>query len=330
MQTIDWTVGFEIELLAPPNSSRRDLAEEIARCEGANVRRLFYPQAEISAVTNKPVFETLTLGWEVLGHDGRPLARFVDDLTLQDDLDRTSAPKPGWYRILGDDLRLMRLLGRHCDAAAPIDTVLEPALALFGGSIAVNEDGFYKLLDSGRDPVAIAAPLPGERERACEIISRPLVADHLRALEKLLGPAGRLGFELPAEGAVHMHFDASKLATTAAMGRLVRFFHRERQALRERFRPNPRCRRLGGWSQDLVALVESPGFDELPWEEARRRMAKTGLTKFCDFNITNIVDMDPEKFTFEVRILPPTLDSGEIAASAAFFASVLRELSAPD
>lgn len=327
MKAIDWIIGFEIELVAPPAANRHMLAEAVARGRGGHVRPIFYPQAEISAVTGKPVFETLTPGWEALGAEGQLLARYVDDLTLQDDLDRGSPAKPGWFRILGDDLRLMRLVARHCQPDAPLETVLEPVKNLVDGCITVNEHGFHKLVDSGGAPIALAAPLPGERERACEVISPPISAGHFEALDALLAPAREHGFLLPAEGAVHLHFDARRLASPPVMARLIRFFHSEREVLRSRFRPNPRCRRLGPWPEPLLALVQSEGFDALPWEEARRRMAETGLTKFCDFNITNIVDMDPKKFTFEVRILPPTLDSCEIIAAAAYFAGVLQTLS---
>jgi hypothetical protein len=328
MCEIGWTIGFEIELIAPPGATRRDLAEAFAQDQGANVRPIFYPQAEISAVNDKPVFETLTLGWEVTCTKGRLLARFVDDLTLQDDLARNGAPKAGWYRILGDDLRLMRLVGLHCDAGAPIEAVLEPARALFNGRIVTNAEGLYKLLDQAGSPIAIAAPLPGERERACELISPPVAKHHARELQNLLAAARRLDFRVPAEGAVHLHFDAVRLASSAALGRLVRAFHAERETLRQQFRPNPRCRRLGAWSKELIDLVHQPGFDALPWHEARRQLAATGLSKFCDFNITNIVDMDAEKFTFEIRIIPPSMDAGEIVSAAAYFADILHELAA--
>ena len=70
------------------------------------------------------------------------------------------------------------------------------------------------------------------------------------------------------------------------------------------------------------------GFDDLSWNEARKRLAATGLTKFCDFPIVNIVDMDAEKFPFEVRILPPSLDCGEIIEAAAYFSALLQEIAA--
>ena len=322
---IGWKIGFEFELLAPPGVNRFDLAHAAAG-SGGSVERIFYPQAEYSAVAGRPVFETLTLGYKACGSDGSTLAKFVDDLTLQDDLDRSATPKPGWYRILGDDVRLMRLIGRHCSASAPIEAVLEPAAILFGGRLEANEQGYWKLVDSSGASIAMAVPLTGERERACEIISAPITDGHAQALDHLLKPARDLGFLLPSEGAVHLHFDAARLASPPIMRRLVRYFHDHRDALRTRLGPNPRCRRLGASPETLLETVDAPGFDQLPWEEARRRLAQSGLSKFCDFNIVNIVGMDPDKFTFEIRILPPALEADPVIVAAHHIAAILDEL----
>lgn len=40
--------------------------------------------------------ELLAPGFEALEGDGGLVARCVDDLTLQDDLDRRASPKQGW------------------------------------------------------------------------------------------------------------------------------------------------------------------------------------------------------------------------------------------
>jgi hypothetical protein len=81
-------VGFEIELLAPPGSSRRDLAEVIAVRAGGQVQRIFYPQSELSTVPGIPIFENLTLGFDALDAEGALAARCTDDLTIMVDLDR--------------------------------------------------------------------------------------------------------------------------------------------------------------------------------------------------------------------------------------------------
>ena len=125
-------LGVEIELLAPRGRSRKDLALAIARHEGGRVRRFFHPQGEPSKARNTPFFENLTLGFAVEDARGNLLAQCVDDLTLQDDLDRARAPLPGWYRIVSDDARLLRLVMQHADPAAPLRRVLLPIARLFG------------------------------------------------------------------------------------------------------------------------------------------------------------------------------------------------------
>jgi len=59
---VSWTIGVEIELLAPRGASRRTLAEVYG-----TPRAFFHPQSELSAVPDTPVFENLTLGFEVPG-----------------------------------------------------------------------------------------------------------------------------------------------------------------------------------------------------------------------------------------------------------------------
>ena len=67
---IDWRLGLEIELLAPPGKSRQDLALAIAAAYGGSVVRFFHPQSEPSLVPGTPVFHNLTLGFKVLNADG--------------------------------------------------------------------------------------------------------------------------------------------------------------------------------------------------------------------------------------------------------------------
>ena len=103
-------VGFEIELLAPRGRSRRDLAQLLAKNCGGRVERIFYPQSEPSKVPGQYVFHNLILGFRVTDNEDSWVATCVDDLTLQNDLVKSTPPLPGWYRILSDDLRLLNLV----------------------------------------------------------------------------------------------------------------------------------------------------------------------------------------------------------------------------
>ena len=105
-------VGIELELMAPRGRDRAQLARLLAGPEG-RVSPFLHPDSEPSLVPGQPIFENLTLGFRVEDALGRPVAHVVDDLTLQDDLDRRAAPRPGWWRIVGDDRRLLHLVRRE-------------------------------------------------------------------------------------------------------------------------------------------------------------------------------------------------------------------------
>jgi len=321
-------LGVEIELLAPRGRSRQDFACAIAEHYGAAVRRFFHPQGEPSKAPNTAFFQNLTLGFVVedtRGNvPGNVLAQCVDDLTLQDDLDRGYPPRPGWYRIVSDDPRLLRLTMRHADAVAPLETVLRPIARMFGTVVEEGEAGMRRVADQAGSPIAIGATLPGERERPCELITPPIETKHLDRLETLLGLARSLGFSVPAEGAIHLHFDAAPLCAASTIANLVRFLGIHSDALKQRFGTNPRCRRLGTWPTELFELVASPAFLSLEWAEARKQLSQFILTKYCDFNLRNLIHPVPDKHTFEVRILPVWTDGQRIVDAAAIFARILH------
>jgi hypothetical protein len=321
---LSWKMGFEIELMAPPRRSRADLAARIARRLDGQVRRFFHPQSEPSKAPGQPIFENLTLGFEVVDAGGRRLVALVDDLTLQHGLDKRAAPSDGWYRIVADDARLLQLAMRHCDPAAPLHEVLDPLAALFGTAPEPHPSGMVRISDGRGVSVAIGAPLPGERERPGEIVTAPIGADHKRVLSALLDDARAEGFTLPLEGATHIHFDAAPLQSAPAVATLVETFQAHGAALKRLAGVNPNCVRLGAWPDALPALVRTPGFRAMDWPRAAAALADVGLTKYCDFNLLNLVRGDAAKNTFEVRVLPSALTAEPILEAAALFEGLLR------
>lgn len=327
--TLTWKMGFEIELMAPKGLSRRDLAERIAARHGGSVQRFFHPQSEPSKVSGLPTFENLTPGFEALDSVGAPIARFVDDVTLQDGLDKRAPPPPGWYRIVADDARLLRLAIHNCDAEAPLAAALMPLARLFGGALEPHASGMIRVADDRGASIAIGAPLPGERDRPCEIVTPPLTSGHEAALRQVLGEAAAMGFTVPSESASHIHFDAASLLHAPVIANLVNALWRHGDALKALVRTNPNCIRLGKWPDPLIALVNSPNWDALPWPRAREALGKLGLTKFCDFNLFNIAIGNLLKPTFEVRIFPGTLDPALIARWAELFEAILTWCAVP-
>ncbi|HIK03219.1 MAG TPA: amidoligase family protein [Trichormus sp. M33_DOE_039] len=324
MSELNWKIGFEIELIAPKGFSRQDLAKIISQQHQGSVRRIFHPQSEPSHVPGTPLFHNLTLGFEVIDQQGNLIAGCVDDLTLQDDLDRTQAPQLGWYRIVSDDMRLLHLIICNADAAAPLDEVLQPIASLFATDLEAGEGGMVRVADHIGNPIAIAAPLPGERERPCELITPPIDTNHFQRLESLLASARSLDFSIPLEGATHLHFDATPLCSTRVFANLVNLLWTHGENIKYLVGTNPKCRRLGKWDEDLLMLVNEPDFCELSWAEAREYLMKLQLTKYCDFNLKNLIYQITEKHTFEVRIFPAWIDSQPVIEAAALIEAILR------
>ena len=139
MIELNWKIGFEIELLAPKGLSRQSLALAIAHQQGGIVRPFFHPQSEPSKVPENPLFYNLTLGFEAIDKKGKVIARCVDDLTLQDDLKKTTPPLPGWYRIVSDDLRLLQLIKQQANPTDTRSEVLNPIGQLFGTEVEAGK-----------------------------------------------------------------------------------------------------------------------------------------------------------------------------------------------
>jgi Putative amidoligase enzyme len=321
---LKWKAGFEIELLAPSGSSRRDLAVAIARRAGGDVTRCFYPQSEPSKVPGTPVFENLILGFEARNDCGDVVATCVDDLTIRADLDRRKPGLAGWYRIVSDDARLLRLIMAQCDPAADLETVLQPVADLFGTTLTRESDDIVRLADRMSSPIAMAVSLPGERERPCELITPPIADDHLARLESCLAPARELGFVVPKEAAVHIHYDAAALRHPAVFARLVDVVSMHGSNLRRLVGTNPHCIRIGSIPDWLPRLTETGRFRSLDWSEARELLRSGKLTKYCDFNFLNVVHDVPGKSTFEVRILPGSIDAAFIVEQAGLFEAILN------
>lgn len=329
MTTINWRIGVEIELLAPRGKSRLDLAEAIRHRYQGSIQRFFHPQSEPSKVPGAQIFHNLTLGYTVLDANQVRVAQCVDDLTLQADLHRQAKPKPGWYRIVSDDERLLRLIVQQANPALPLEQVMQPIAELFGTVPDQGPGGMIRVNDRWGASVAIAVPLPGERERPCELITPPLDMHQGEQLEELLSLARQLKFQAPLEGATHIHFDATALQSAQAIANLVNLLSTYGDTLKQLMGTNRHCRRLGQWPAQLLNTVNAVGFRDRSWAEVQTELKALPLTKYCDFNLVNWIHGIPDKNTIEVRILPVWLDSEPIMAAAALFAAILECAAAP-
>ena len=317
-------VGVEIELLAPRGRSRKDLAVAIAADSDGQAHQIFYAQSEYSRLDEAPVFENLTLGFDARARDGTLLARCVDDLTLVKDLDRDRGPQPNWYRILSDDKRFLNLIQECCDPAESLQNVLTPLARLFNVDPEAPSDGEYvKISDKHGESVAMCVPLPGERHRPCELITPPLTTDRDKVLQRFLALASELNFTVPVEAATHIHFDGATLQSAQCFANVIAVFGKYRTSLRTLVGTNMDCTRLGDWPKKVYRTGTSADFAKLQWTEAADQLRQTGPSKFCDFNFINLLGTDPDKQTFEVRILPGTMDAALISKSIRLFEAML-------
>ena len=316
-------IGFEIELIAPKGKSRLDLADAIRKSYNGTVKRVFHPQAEPIHIPNNPIFESLTLGFEIYSSSNELIARCLDDLTLQTDLDKSEGPKDNWYRIVSDDSRLLQLVACQVDAELPICDVLVKIAELYRTSVQSDHSGMKRVVDLSNQTIAIAAPLPGERERACELVTAPIKNDHQDKLKSLLDISKSLNFAIASEGATHLHFEAFEFHSAHIIRNIVNIFGSYDQLLMALFNTNSKCVRLGKWHQSIFEIVEQPWFLTLSWQQVKDEFKRLPLTKYCNYNLINIIYEIPEKPTFEVRILPPTLNPFEITCAASVVETLL-------
>jgi len=312
-------IGFELELLAPRGSSRRDLAAELAvRCGGL-VRPVWHSDSEPALVASLGGrFLHLTQGFEVVRPSGELMCALVDDVTITADLDAAAPAPTGWHRLLTDDPRLLRLLAQVSDPDGSLESSLDAAASLWG----VRNERFGQIfrIESDGATIALAAPSGGERARPCEIVTPPIAADHETALSELLEVATALGFTVPAEAAVHLHLDGKRFRDAGAFANVVRLFSWWREPLWALLETNPRCKRLAPLPGELVDLVDgSPS-----WEELRAAATQGRLSKFFDVNLTQVLRDDPARDTLEVRILPGSIDTAEVVSRAALVEGLLE------
>ena len=319
---LDWKIGVEIELMAPKGGSRRDLANAIAQHYRGTFHPFFHPQSEASKVPGKTLFHNLTSGFQAVDSNSNMIAQCVDDFTLQRDFDKKCPPKPGWYRIVSDDSRLLHLIIQQSDPSASMTGVLSPIAELFGTSLEIEQ--MVKVVDATGASVAIAAPLPGERERSCELITAPMNTHHFERLDTLLKIAKNLGFTAPHEGATHIHFDASSLHLVPYLVNLTHLLWTFGDDLKKLFNTNPHCCRLGRWSKEMYEFIQYPDFLNLSWEKATKRLTQFKPTKYCDFNIKNLIEANRNKHTFEVRIFPVWLDAQRIINATELFVAIMN------
>ncbi|SBN64654.1 Putative amidoligase enzyme [Curtobacterium sp. 9128] len=333
--------GFEIELLAPVGSSRRALAERIADEHGGSVLRVFHVDSEPSLVPGMGQFWHLTPGYRIDDATGTELATLVDDITIVEDIRRDQLaarcgetghqgcplcrpdPDPDAFRILSDDLRLLRLAGDTTGAQTRFEHVLDGIARVF--DVPVETVGAVRRVrDRAGASIAMATAVAPGRERPCEIVTPPIRSGHTEALEALLGPARALGFRVPVEAAVHLHLDAGPFRSVPAFANVVRLFTGYRSGMHAALGTNPHCVRTGALPEALTTVVDTESRSGADWPRLQEAVRTLGLTKYLDVNLTALLTDTPPRDTIEVRILPGMLDGADITGRAAIVEALLE------
>jgi hypothetical protein len=333
--------GFEIELIAPVGSSRRALADEIARAHRGRVLRVFHVDSEPSLVPGMGRFWHLTPGYRIDDGAGDELATLVDDITIVADLVRersragcgapahprcaycTPCADPEAFRIVSDDLRLLRLAEDTTGPETTIDSALDGLAAVF--RVAVDTVGpVRRARDRAGASIAMATTLAPGRERPCEIVTPPFRADHEATLERLLAPARALGFRVPEESATHVHVDGAPFRNVPAFANLVRLFGYHRDGLHRTLGTNLACVRIGPLPPAVLTVVDAMARSGADWPKVQAATRELGLTKYLDVNLVALLDDAPRRDTVEIRILPGALDGNRVAAGARTVTALLE------
>lgn len=309
-------VGLEVELLAPEGSSRLTLARAFAREVGGRVRSGFKYHGAGFLPDGRPDCR-LSDAWKV-ERDGAWLASFVDDPTIVDDL-RTDERQGPLGRT--DDVRLALWIERECWGA----TKQSRATPLVKTFAARDVGGLF--VEPLGHPLLGWTEESTERQRVCEVVLAPLGRKELKkTLGQLCRLARALGFLVPAEGAIHAHYDAEPFRSTRALRRLILEWTKRRPSLVRQLEPNPRCRKLGPFS-DQVLQVARASDDDTPFATVAAGLALADLHRAVDLNLLGLVERFPKQPTVELRCLPSTLDAdatlARLKVADAFFTGVL-------
>lgn len=306
-------VGLELELLAPFGVDRAAVARAIARRVRGRVEYGFKYWSEGLLPNGRPLCH---LSDAVRVVDARGvLVTLVDDNTLRDGL----PARPRARSLCAtDDLRLALLVERTCWSRRR-DERLAPLAALFGGHA---EGG--SAFDAYGHPLTVSLQAPVSWSRVCEFVTRPLEAraERRRVVALLLEVAAGLKLTVPAEAALHAHYDAGPWRSTRALRRLILEHAAHRDTWTARLSPNPRCQKLGPFPDELVRVARDGARVPFPTFAAALRLA--GARKEGDLNPLGVIEPFPRQPTLEVRCLPMSLSPDDVLASLEAAEALLR------
>ena len=320
--------GFELELIAPPGQSRKDLAQALARrCNGTVRCGMKMLTLTIDDRGDWLGSCELVPAYRVIDSQGRLRFQLEDDFSINAELDVAAAPSQEAWRLTCDDSRLAGLAERQVSGDSEAE-VLQNFLLLFSAHLdppLADHPGLRPIVDSYGHLVAVHGRYGKERERVCEVVTRPLHPEERReVLESVIEEANALGFGPAKEGSVHVHYDAEPWRDPGTLCHLIQRWSSERTELLAKLEPNPATPQWrGGFSSEVQAVADQGA--DLPFTTLATNLLKAGLKKRSDLNLLGIARPGHRQATLETRVLPMSLDLAEFWSKLEILEAFLQD-----
>lgn len=324
--------GVEVELVAPPGGSRAELARALcAHFRGAHVE-YGYKFIDGGPVPDGRPYCEVTPACRVVDASGVQVT-LVDDLSITEEVAAQSRVVD--HRLVMDDYRLAAWVERNgWSRDAREARRLGPLRECFEARLHRPGEGCFEpqhrlLTDPQGHRLAVLAPYEAGRLRVAELVTRPLRrAERRPFLDRVLSTARALGFVVPSEGGVHVHFDRAPWRDGGRLAQLISDYARERPRLLRALAPNPRSRKFRGpFPRSLVRSARRvpPG---ATFDEAREHLNGRDIAKLRDFNLVWVFERWPRLPTLEFRALRPSMDAeailGQVEVVEAFLTGVAQ------
>lgn len=321
-------VGYELELLAPIGLTRHSVAQAFAQKLQLQMKPCFHRESEFWPGDQSTPFYCLTKGFELSNQDKWHF-RFINDMTIRHSLDPAVQESPEWYHLLTDDIRFIDLINIHCHAGDHADQILKPIANLYKTDVH-SENGIYSVTGQKSKLICGAHTRMADRNRICEIVTAPITENHQDKLDEIVTLAASLGCVVPREGAFHIHFDGTAFANTATLLRFIRYCHVWSGVLKMLIPPNPYCTRLADYSPEILQYAFNTENEKKSFDQTVIELKSLAPTKYCDFNFTNILTGNPDKFTVEVRVIPMMLDAAALGGASDLYMSFMNFICTTD
>lgn len=162
-----------IDLVVPPDKTRRDLAVALANAIGGTVGLIMQRSAAPIEVPGLGPMHGLAPAFEVRDADGAWFAMLVDGTAGAEGAGTSAGDHPGSFRVVSDDPGILDTLAPHVNAMAGPAAAIGKASALLGGLLEQSARDTWRLRDRRDKMIAMAVAVPAGREQGCRVLAEP-------------------------------------------------------------------------------------------------------------------------------------------------------------